>query len=165
MLRLLAACTRGTNCSSDTLTWFSFCYHYPLMIMEYQMMIFTGMVVMRRINMWLLHMYCIGACPRRRWKWEVEEGGWSVGSPDHCTCTAQVAPECLTLRPVQISQGAEGEGGCIGISNFPLFRDLAGYYPVNSGVIESHLVGGDRGKERAEVWRASGQHLWIYNST
>ena len=40
------------------------------------------------------------------------------------------------------------------------FRDLAGYYPVDSGVIEIHLVGGDRGKERAEVWGASGQHLW-----
>ena len=58
---------------------------------------------------------------------EEDEELKSKCSPARCTCTAQAAPECLTLRPVQISQGAgQAEGsfnfctkGCFKISNNP----------------------------------------------
>ena len=164
MLRLLAAWTRGTNCSSDTLTWFGFCYHHPALWWWSEWWF-------SRLCWWweglpcdccTMHMYWgLPRTPmamgrrRRRINWFT----WPLYM--YRTSSSRMLDSTSRTNITGCWRGGRMYW------DFKLcpFRDLAGYYPVDSGVIEIHLVGGDRGKERAEVWGASGQHLWIYNST
>ena len=100
--------------------------------------------------------------------------------PDRYTCIAREAQGCSLLCPGRISQGAEKQddqmqnrviillplpdsGNNINIIIFLFSIFMPSPSTQVSISIEDHLVGGDRGKERAKVRRTSGENLDVWN--